>query len=107
MVIDFDSGHRSRLYWLEQKAEVDLTVTSGGGVVGACVVVVVVVVVVIVVVTVVVVVFAVVVVVAVLVVVLDVVIGVVGNNSEGPKKFDGGKFVFLFRSPTRLFIQGK
>ena len=103
MVIDFDSGHRSRLYWLEQKAEVDLTVTSGGGVVGAGVVVVVVVVVV----TVVVVVFAVVVVVAVLVVVLVVVIGVVGNNSEGPKKFDGGKFVFLFRSPTRLFIQGK
>ena len=104
MVIDFDSGHRSRLYWLEQKAEVDLTVTSGGGVVGACVVVVVVVVVVIVVVTVV---FAVVVVVAVLVVVLVVVIGVVGNNSEGPNKFDGGKFVFLFRSPTRPFIQGK
>ena len=103
MVIDFDSGHRSRLYWLEQKAEVDLTVTSGGGVVGAGVVVVVVVVVV----TVVVVVFAVVVVVAVLVVVLVVVIGVVGNNSEGPKKFDGGKFVFLFRSPTRPFIQGK
>ena len=102
MVIDFDPVHRSRLYWLEQKAEVDLTVTSGGGVVGAGVVVVVVVVVV----TVVVVVFAVVVV-AVLVVVLVVVIGVVGNNSEGPKKFDGGKFVFLFRSPTRPFIQGK
>ena len=104
MVIDFDSGHRSRLYWLEQKAEVDLTVTSGGGVVGACVVVVVVVVVVIVVVTVV---FAVVVVVAVLVVVLVVVIGVVGNNGKGPKKFDGGVSFLRFRSLTRIFIQGK
>ena len=40
MVIDFDPVHRSRLYWLEQKAEVDFTVTSGGGVVGAGVVVV-------------------------------------------------------------------
>ena len=106
MVIDFDPGHRSRLYWLEQKAEVDLTVTSGGGVVGTGVVVVVVVVVVVEVVIVVVVVFVAVVVVVVVVLVV-VVIGVVGNIGKGPKMFDGGKFVFLFRSPTRPFIQGK
>ena len=49
----------------------------------------------------------VIVVVVVVVALLVVVIGVVGNNGKGPKKFDGGKIVFLFLSPTRSFIQGK